>query len=217
MNDQVPWPAVGDKVFTSEGKWTSTAVLDWMLPLDWSQYASGYILAANLIVNALGEKRYNDRDLLIFPCVFLYRQYLELSMKHLLESGWDLLNVTQVYTARDGVPAHVGRKAVPRTHRLGHLWPECRKVLKEVWPEGPNKDLRAVEECLCEFDFDPNAEAFRYPAQGKKDKCPSDLGRVNLEALKETMEKLSTFFDGAICGIEHYLSIRQDMAEEFRP
>lgn len=206
--EDIPWPVPGDIVFSDKGDWSHTAVLDAMLSVDWYSYAMGYREAADMLVEQIAAKPRWERDVIVYPCVFLYRQYLELMMKALIEVGWEYLDETVPQTGKP--------RKVPNTHNLNQLWDYCRVILRKVWPKGPDTDLRAVGRCIAEFSgVDPGSYTFRYPVDTKGNPSISELRAINLVVLRETMEKLGNFFSGDVNGISDYIELRQEIASEF--
>src|SRR2546423_1063184 len=86
-----PWPHKGDRLFTSEGTWRDTAVLNANRD-NLYLYAVGYKLAGDSLVERViaGQK---DHDSLVFPIAFAYRQYLELRLKQLIRDGYRFLKM----------------------------------------------------------------------------------------------------------------------------
>src|SRR5579863_1833172 len=125
--DEVPWPRKGDVLFDAGSDWWHSACVGWA-PDQWMGYAEGYKLGADLLVQNVMETR-SHRDFLVYPIVFLYRQALEIALKHLIIRGSQLLD------ADENPPTH---------HSLVRLWQKCRPILEEVWPGGPKQDLDAV-------------------------------------------------------------------------
>ena len=139
-----------------------------------------------------------DQDFLVFPIVFVYRQYLELRLKKLIIDFRKLC---------DEIPEF------PKVHDLNTLWTECKRLLEKQEPKVEKNDLEAVSECIQQFcELDPRSEAFRYPINQNGDKLlPSDLKYINIRNLAEIMEKLSYFFEGTEMMVSVYLDNKQDM------
>ena len=53
----------------------------------WSVYADGYREAADIIVARINEG-HRQQDALVYPVMFLCRQYLELAIKNLIRKSW---------------------------------------------------------------------------------------------------------------------------------
>lgn len=209
MTDETPnfadenfaWPEKGDLLFTSGDDWRYNACLNYM-PDDWELYVIGYKRAADALVEQIKET-HRDQDVLVFPIVFLYRQYLELRLKRLIRLGNELLDENPDF---------------PKKHELDKLWNVCRPILAKLEPRVPQQDLEAIDEAITQFcAIDPTSEAFRYPITRKGDKAiPSDVRCINLRQLSEVMEKVANFFDSAATMISVYLDYKHDMEREFR-
>src|SRR5262249_50330134 len=104
MADEIRWPRKGDILFEAGSDWWHNAWGGWAHD-QWAGYAEGYKLAADLLVQHVVETRSNQ-DLLVFPIVFLYRQALEVALKHLILQGFQLLDIDE---------------KLPTHHRLVHL------------------------------------------------------------------------------------------------
>jgi hypothetical protein len=114
---------------------------------NWDAYALAYKLAGDLLAQRVGDSPWHS-NLLGLPIVFLYRHYLELRLKELLESSATLLDLDE---------------GVPTDHYLSDHWHSLRPRLEQVWPDAKH-DLDAVEEKIHEFvEVDASAETFRYP------------------------------------------------------
>lgn len=75
-------PSAQDKIFSTSEDWWNKACL--ALGHDrWSIYAIGYKDAADLLVDNI-EGNGRQHDFLVYPIVFLYRQYLELAIKDVI-------------------------------------------------------------------------------------------------------------------------------------
>src|SRR5204863_73884 len=76
----------------------------------------GYKMAAERLIELAKDEPYKS-DYIVFPIIFLYRQYLELRLKQLVLDGSRLL----------GIPADF-----PKTHRIDLLWESCKPVLNKI-------------------------------------------------------------------------------------
>jgi len=175
-----PLPRKGDQMFIEGEDWYHNACLNYMsTDYQWDWYASGYKLAGDVLVGHAMEARH-DQDILVFPIVFNYRQYLELRLKDLISGSGRLLD-------RD----HSIRKG----HDLLKLWRQVRPNLEAVWPEG-REHHEAIEEQIAEFcNIDAASFAFRYPVDTKGIPTLPDLRRVNLRQLREVMAGIATVLD----------------------
>lgn len=199
-DDTIPWPTEGDRLFRSAADWWHSACLNWSHD-EWDLYAQGYKLAADVLVQHVVAEQ-TDQDALVYPIAFLYRQYLELSLKELIRLGSQLLGTP------DDLPHH---------HDLRELWRECRRIMEQVWPRGPSDDLDAVEERINEFtSTDPASTGFRYPTDKSGSASLPELRHVNLRNLSDVMAGVHSLLDGAITGISEYLDAKREMEEDLR-
>ncbi|RYD03839.1 hypothetical protein N752_17275 [Desulforamulus aquiferis] len=164
-----PWPKLGDSLFIKDSDWWHNACVNYLN--SWGLYAEGYKRSADILVIHVQET-HSDQDLLIYPIVFLYRQFIELKLKEIIKDGSQLIE---------------NPKEIPMHHSILNLWKDCRHILERVWPDGPKDDLEAVEKCICEFsEIDPRSMSFRYPVDTKGNpSLPSHLSHINIRNLGE--------------------------------
>jgi hypothetical protein len=165
--DVIPFPERGDRLFTSERYSHHNAQINYSYNDDvLYKYVSGYKEAADRLVRSLTEDR-RHIDLVVFPTVFLYRQYLELRLKQLLREGSYLIEKPFV---------------LRKQHRLDTLWYECKSLLKQIEPKVTDQEVAGLEACIIEFHtIDPFSMAFRYhvDTQGNPS-LPPDLRHINI-------------------------------------
>jgi hypothetical protein len=170
--------------------------------------ATGYRLAARRLVDsALADG--GDQDFLIGPIAFLYRQSVELALKHVI--------------ALDAALAGTGR-ATPHGHNLRVLWRAARTVILQVDP-GTEPGCALVDPVINELAAtDPKSDAFRYPV--RRDGTPSwpaDLSLIDLQQLGEVMDDLCERLEAAgdMLGVavdtqQEWIAYQREMAEEYR-
>src|SRR3989338_10138071 len=89
---QIPSPpSADDRLFTTQEDWWNNACLNWCHD-GWSLYASGYKDAADFLVQRTEETKVGQ-DSLVYPVLFLYRQYLELEIKDLIRVAKKLQDI----------------------------------------------------------------------------------------------------------------------------
>jgi hypothetical protein len=196
MNEECSWPRVGDVLFTGEGDSWHNACVGWS-PEQWIGYAEGYKRAADLLVQQVIDTG-REQDFLVYPIVFLYRQALEVAIKHVLVKGYQLLDQDE-------------RLPLRPEHRLVPLWRDCREILEQVWPKGPKEDLDAVGEVMRQFqEKDPASTSFRYPTDLAG--APTlQNGHINLKNLGEVANRVYSFLDAVVTGITEYLQTKWEM------
>lgn len=201
--EEYPWPVRGEKLFRDDlPDWRNNACLYWHG--GWYVYAESYREAAQVLVQEVTERR-GLVDLLVYPIVYTYRHYLELSMKHLISSGHALLDEHRDFA---------------ESHDLSKLWRDCRDVLARVPPPPSKDDLAAVDEKISELStLDPGSMSFRYPVgsakQGRGPLLPDDL-RLNVRHFADQMEQLAGLFTGAGEMIAVYQQQKDDLDREYR-
>lgn len=178
--EDLPWPKKGDKLFGSNGDPRFCAFID-HYNISWNSYAIGYKRAADIIVENI-QSNLIELDFLVFPIVFLYRQYIELRFKMIILDGKDILDENPVF---------------PKTHKLDKLWNECSAILEKLWPTGERDTLEAAQEYINDFiKKDPLSTSFKYPES--KDGNPSfdDTQYIDVMNLYEIMQKFDSFLSG---------------------
>ena len=96
----LPWPRKGDRLFDGAEDWYHNACLNWRYD-NWELYASGYNTAGDILVQHIIDTR-SDRDTLVFPIVFNYRQYLELRCKEIIRVGKVLADEAAEFPRKPG-------------------------------------------------------------------------------------------------------------------
>jgi hypothetical protein len=197
-------PKKGVKLFSGAKDWQHNACVGYMdIDMSWDAYAEGFKTAADQIVEDILENRVGPIDVLVYPVVFLYRQYLELRLKELIIVGARL---------------HHESADVPIKHDLLKLWALVRPRLEEVWPTESTREYNeAVEEGLRQFcDVDPGSYAFRYPVDNKGVPVLGCIDHINLRQVKDVIAGISTVLDGSSIGMGEYLDAKHEMLAEYR-
>lgn len=185
------WPAPGDRLFTATGTPEDSFLAQSRLG-NLSIMRSGYKDAADLLVEKTRDGSY-EKDSLVFPIIFLYRQYLELELKGMIAA----------YGYRCGVPANW------KDHYLDGLWNSVLTIMKHYGIEDADGANSAAGEVIKEFaKIDPGSFSFRYPVtRDGKPIAYGDVKRVDLYRLKEVMEGVANLLSGTdsyIYDIERY-------------
>lgn len=119
---------------------------------NWTLYIEGYKNAADCLVDRAAEV--HEADILVYPIVFLYRQYIELQLK-------DLLQILYKY--------HNLSCESPGHHYLVKLWCECRTLIERIDKSFLGMEhYDHIEARIKEFDLiDKKSDSFRYPLDRK--------------------------------------------------
>jgi hypothetical protein len=146
-----------------------------------------------------GCKTFYDRNTLLYPIGFLYRQYVELALKEFILLGNKV--VAQPYP-------------LPKRHDLGELWSLCKKIARERRLPMSSADLAELDGAIHELNaFDPTSENFRYPVD--KRGAPSSPGRfrnLSIRGLAKAMDRLAAH----LRNLDGLLGADIDLEEEFR-
>jgi hypothetical protein len=196
-----PLPTSGSVVFGSREDWQLNACLNFVdTESQWDLYADGYRRAGDILVDHAAATN-SDQDILVFPIVFNYRQYLELRLKELLVLSRQLGD---------------DREPIEPDHPLLPLWGRVRENIEKYWPTDDNFD--AVEEIIKQFnDVDPRSFAFRYPV--KKDfGTPSlpDQQHINLGQVRARISEIATVLDGVSALLSEYLDSKREQEADIR-
>lgn len=190
LNSEFRWPKAGDMPFRQSQDWHENAYIDPHGHGRLVMMTTGYKKAADLMVeHAIAD--HADRSSLVYPIIFNYRQFIELSLKYLISTY--------------GRTVHVD--AIWNTHDLGELWTAFADVLKKYGHQDKDGTDLAVAQIVAEFAIvDPRSFSYRYPVDIKGKPIPITHREVHLAALADVMKGL----DGYFSGTDGYLSSLQD-------
>lgn len=194
-----PLPSAEDKLFQSADDWWHNACLNYMHN-NWPAYIIGYKKAADILVRHIKQKR-RSQDTLVYPIIFLYRQYLELAIKNLILKGRCLQDISEPF---------------PKGHKIHDLWKVCEKLLNEIAPDTSTTEFKEINRLISEFcAVDPGGTAFRYPEDDKGNPSIPNIKHINLRNIYDVMEKISVILEGADLMITEYISIKSEMEREY--
>ncbi|BAZ94055.1 polyribonucleotide nucleotidyltransferase [Thiohalobacter thiocyanaticus] len=180
LTTEFRWPTAGDKPFVvADDPFDNANIAD----NEFTRLVlmmTGYKEAADLMV----ERSANDRparDTLVFPIIFNYRQFLELTLKYQLATYG---------------PA-VGIRANWETHDLAALWSEFLAMLERYGTEDPDEADPVVGEIILEFaKIDPRSYSYRYPVDRKGNPVPVAYSDLHLPTLADVMKAVDGYFTG---------------------
>lgn len=156
-------------------------------------------MAGDAAVDAAREAR-QHLDALIYPIVFLYRQYLELSLKLILFYVRALLDE---------------KGDVPGTHNLLALWETCQKGIARVSDGSLRKHCEVLDQAIRQFAVvDPSSFMFRYPVD--RQGTPVEIGpeRMNVLHLKEEMANVALATEVISGGLSARVDLRNEFAQD---
>lgn len=140
----------------------------------------GFKMAADNLVD-IALKNPGCADYLVYSIAYLYRMYIELRLKTIIESA-----------------KHIYRKG----HKLEKLLKEAKPVMKNSSQWFDDQELEAVEEKIEEFcKIDPSSDAWRYSRDYDGDPTLEGIQTVDLKHLKQVMDSISTALEGSYTAI----------------
>jgi hypothetical protein len=174
------WPQPTDSLFTPGSDCQTDALLDGLG--DWFlAYATGYKIAADAVVERV-EAREASADTVGYAVCFLYRHYVELMLKGLINVGAMLDNKKPDY---------------PKNHEIDALWRECRPLIERAYPEGEKADTDAVEQCINELaSMDPSGQAFRFAEDKFGKRALPRVAQISLTNMRDVMNRMAGFLEG---------------------
>lgn len=174
------WPKKGDRLLRGTKNWDRG--------VDFSRDGisrhvhiwSGYMRAGAALIDTCKEDS-PARHFLIYPILFNYRHGIELAMK------WIIARYGRYSSTRICDIEH---------HDLWQLWKLCKKIIIEVGSE--DESIPVVEQVIKDFhDVDKSALAFRYSRNKKGVAIALPDRMIDLENIRDVMEAVNNFFDGA--------------------
>lgn len=154
----------------------------------WPGVREAYYAASKVLISGITKRTLNEHREGI-TAAFLFRHYLELSLKMLILCGRRLKD-KQTNAAWNEI------EDVRKTHNLNDLW---AMVLDEAKPKTEPKDwnrydMAFVKNCVFEFhDVDARNVTFRYDNKSRE-----RYHTINFKNLSNNMEHVHEVFDGLI-------------------
>jgi hypothetical protein len=185
-----------EPIFCADDDWQSNACLNWSHnPIE--LYATGYKEAGDRLVEFVLLNKI-DLDLLIYPIVFLYRQYIELRLKEIIIEGRILLDEGNNY---------------PKHHNIWDLWCTANKIAIKVFEnENEPPDLNYAEHIVKEFSIvDPDSFSFRYPTTKQGQKTLGGITHINVRRMGMNLQELFKILESLSMGISIYSDWKKDM------
>lgn len=200
----LPMPGLGDVLFQAFNQdYKNNAIVSSGID-KFFLFSDGYKAASQKLFQQLDGNSY-DANTIVYPLIFLNRQFLELRLKELI-SG---LNYISDHN-----------RQFPNGHNLSILWTEFKKKIT-VLDNGIHLDEKIfphAERLVLEFnDIDPGSFSFRYPVDTTPDRNPSlKMKNVDLLNFQTVMTKLYHFLDGYSFLIFHLVEMTEDFILEMQ-
>lgn len=206
MRNSLPWPSEYRGLFVQGGGYYEFARLrGGDIEQQFGRYCKGYKESADrLIDDAIASKEIARLDTVVFPAFFLYRQFIELSLKQTIvvfsPGTWS----ERIATLKE------------LNHDLVAMWKKFIKVLPEVKNGYKKTTLEVVGKYIQEFSkIDKYSFSFRYPITKELDLIFGEEKSVNLRHVKDRMAELEAFFVGVDAYVDQLRTFRNEMRAEF--
>ncbi|MGL5330192.1 MAG: hypothetical protein ACRDD7_13055 [Peptostreptococcaceae bacterium] len=199
-------PKEGNKLFINGGGYYEFSYIDnHDMRRQFYAYIEGYKTSADLIIkNALESGEIRILDTCIYPAVFLYRQYLELMLKH-------------IYIAHSDDDYETKSTTIKRTgHNIKYMWDnKVESIINKYFPDDDKSTLNAAKDYIHEFsNEDGKSFKYRYPIDKDLNLFHNKRNDINLRNLYERMSELEHFLDGVDAGISEMKELEAEALAE---
>lgn len=201
---EFPWPERFEEPFRHEQgqDWVFNACMDRTPTM--SRYALAYRTAAEELYRPLSESGGAERhrsDLLVYPLVFCWRQFLELTLK-------EMVAMARALSGKRG-------SANLHKHPLMPLWNELRGHLPGLGARPA--EIEIVGNTIARLvDYDPDSFAFRYPTDKEGGSTQSNIPLlINLKYLNDTMQGIAKWLDAGHSEMSERLRYEAEMRAEY--
>jgi hypothetical protein len=200
---------VSNSLFSGDSDWRTNACLNWSHD-NMGLYIEGYKEAADKLVHGVVDSGTNQ-DTLVFPIAFLYRQYIELQLKHIIKESRIFLEEGANF---------------PEHHKINDLWNTANSLMARIIKEHDksikdyitSNDITVIKTIINEFvKVDPDSFAFRYPKDKKGNKNLEGIEYINLRKLHDQMEILKEKLDKYYLCISLLRDYQDDMKSSYAP
>ena len=184
-----------NKLFEGIEKDQSNADIGWMkkkAPF----YNEGYIKAARELSSDFQRRRVEEKDSLVFPIIFLYRQYIELTLKDLIR---DL----------DSRIGHNRTDKILDRHELLPLWDVAIKQYNEFVAANNialvfTSKIKREREIINQFNkIDAGSFSFKYATDKAGKESLQDIKFISINNFKEQIELIVNYLENMIETICH--------------
>src|SRR3990172_2817814 len=167
----------------------------------WYRYADGYKSAADLLVSRLSQRGIVAEGVCL-PILFIYRHYVELSLKAIL------LDLNELIDAIPGVQFE--------RHPLLPLWNRLRQRLDVYTGKNGTDWLDRAHGLISELEgLDPTSFTFRYPVDKQGQVVLAEVS-VNMHHVRDVMRELEMIFDGIAGYLGEHVQISRELEREWR-
>lgn len=176
------------KLFEGIKKDHSNADIGWMLDKA-PFYSYGYLIAARELSNNYEKRDVREKDTLVFPIVFLYRQFVELTLKDLIRE----IDFKLSYKRSDNILDR---------HTLLPLWDEALKRYEDFVKINNVKliftvPLKNERDIVNQFDqTDAGSYSFRYAKDLKRKDTLSNIEYISVNNFTSQIEIVVSYLQG---------------------
>ncbi|KXF90324.1 hypothetical protein [Phaeobacter inhibens] len=146
-----------------------------------SLMVSGYKEAADSLIAGLTSPWQQNTQ--VYPILYLYRHFLELSLKEIV-----LWFGSDVQVDPDW-----------RSHSLVKQWQKVRKIMEEFGVQGDTNADKKVNSVIEQFNgVDQDSKAFRYSTQSSGEPMELRVKDIDVVRLSRDMDELYNYFQGTV-------------------
>ncbi len=199
-NNHFPYPKKGDDLFKKIPGFHNACLSPYagMSPCgdNFAKYIAGYKDAADILVRKIIDNNLRP-GAKIMPIIFLYRHFIELSLKAIIKYGNQLFSINSKHD-------------YPPIHNITTLWENARIIIERRWPNAELDVLDVVEYIIGQFAIiDPESYSSRYYELKDGSITMENLSQnqiyINIENMFEIMGSMDNFLSDVVEGI--YMSI----------
>lgn len=200
---------MSNSIFSGDNDWKANACLNWSHDT-LGLYIEGYREAADKLVHEVVETGTNQ-DILVFPIAFLYRQYIELQLKHIIRESRIILG--------EGA-------SFPEHHKINDLWNTANALMTKIIKVHDQtikdyitkEDVQTIKTIITEFvKVDPDSFSFRYPKDKKGNTNLDGIEHINLRKLHDHMKDLKEKLDKYYLCVSLLRDFQDEMRSEYEP
>lgn len=174
-------------------------------------YAVAYWSAGDILVKNALESNKNKRDGLFYPICFMYRHFIELTLKQLIiytEAFYEKTEMIGYEYKKYSKP----KKQLETTHSLETLLSRLINVLTCLSDEHFDDKIKKI---ILDFhNVDPLGQVFRYPNKKNHEKSFFQVQNFNIAAIKTAVNKVAQYFMGIDAYLEYYTTVADYMISE---
>lgn len=161
---------------------------------NFAKYIAGYKDAADILVKKIIDNNLKP-GAKIMPIIFLYRHFIELSLKSIIKYGNQLFNIKS-------------KNDYPKIHTITELWKDARNIIERRWPNAEYETLDVVGHIIDQFAIiDPESFSSRYYELKDGSLAMENLSENQLYINIENMYEIMGSIDNLLSGISDDISI----------